>query len=97
MKKLTYLLALTIFIGLSSCGGSEICNCADTYLEVTKEYKEAGTDSNKFNAIEEKYKEDLATCEKLSVGKTPEELMKMQETLKECESFKEMQKMSANQ
>jgi hypothetical protein len=96
MKKLTYLLAFTMFMGLSSCGGSEICNCADTWLEVSKEMKAAGTDAGKFKAIQDKHKEDLAKCEKLGVGKTPEELKKMEVTLKECESFKEMEKMQAN-
>lgn len=96
MKKLTYLLAFTMFMGLSSCGGSEICNCADTWLEVSNEMKAAGTDAGKFKAIQDKHKADLAKCEKLGVGKTPEELKKMETTLKECPAFKEMEKMQAN-
>ena len=97
MKKLTYSLALTMFIVLSSCGGSEICNCADTWLEVTKEMKAAGTDTDKLKSIQGKHKEDLAKFEKLGKGKTPGELKKMEDILKECPAFKEMQKMSKNQ
>lgn len=79
---------------LSSCGKSEICDCAETGLSMMKEAKEVGMDPTKLEAIQSKYKADMEKCEKLDEGKSDEEKKAMEAELKECESFKEMEKMS---
>lgn len=79
---------------LSSCGKSEVCGCADTMLEMTKEAKEAKMDPTKMEAIETKYKADMEKCEKLGEGKSDEEQKKMEAELKECDSYKEIEKLT---
>lgn len=79
---------------LSSCGKSEICDCAETGLSMMKDAKEVGMDPTKLEAIQAKYKADMEKCEKLDEGKSDEEKKAMEAELKECESFKEMEKMS---
>lgn len=79
---------------LSSCGKSDICNCAETGLSMMTEAKEAGMDPTKLEAIQTKYKADMEECEKLDEGKSEEEKKAMEAELKECDAFKEMEKMS---
>lgn len=79
---------------LTSCGKSEICDCAETGLSMMKEAKEAGMDPSKLEAIQTKYKADMEKCEKLDEGKSEEEKKAMETELKECDAFKEMEKMS---
>ncbi|MFN5149413.1 MAG: hypothetical protein ACK46O_11085 [Flavobacteriia bacterium] len=94
MKKLILSSALLTALALVSCGKSEVCNCADTGLAMLKEAKEAGTDMQKLQAIQEKYKADMEECEKLDEGKSEEEKKAMEAELKECDAFKEMEKMT---
>lgn len=78
---------------LASCGKSEVCDCAETGLSMMKEAKEAGSDMEKMKGIQEKYKADMEKCEKLGEGKSEEEKKAMETELKECDAFKEMEKM----
>lgn len=83
------------FVGflMTSCGGSEICQCANTMLSMVKETKDAKGDKKKEEAVEEKYEAKLEKCEKLADGKTKEEEEKMEAALKECSAYKELQKL----
>ena len=84
------------FIGflMTSCGGgSEICNCSDMMLSMTKELKEVKGDEEKMKAIETKYKEKQDKCSKLGEGKSDDEQKKMREDLEKCPSYKELEKM----
>lgn len=94
MKKLILSSALLTALALVSCGKNEVCNCADTGLAMLKEAKEAGNDMQKLQSIQDKYKADMEKCEKLDEGKSEEEKKAMEAELKECESFKEMEKMT---
>ncbi len=78
---------------LASCGGSEICSCADTMLAMSKEMKSAGSDLTKMQEIQKKYEADFKKCEELGKGKSKDEQKKMEEELKQCDSYKEMEKM----
>ncbi|MEN9301586.1 MAG: hypothetical protein RL264_15 [Bacteroidota bacterium] len=78
---------------LASCGGSEVCNCADTMLEMSKEMKAAKGDFSQYEKIGKKYEADMKKCEKLGEGKSEDEKKKMEEELKACDSYKEMEKM----
>lgn len=86
--------ALLAILVLSSCGKSEICNCADKMLSMMKEAKEANMDPTKMEGIEAKYKADIEKCEKLEEGKSEDEKKAMETELKACDSYKEMEKMS---
>jgi hypothetical protein len=92
MKKIILSFAALSLV-LASCGGSDICNCADTWLEMSKEMKEVKGDFTKIEAIQKKYEADFKKCEKLGEGKSEAEKTKMQEELKNCDSYKEMEKM----
>lgn len=94
MKKIILSSALLTLLVLTSCGKSEVCNCADTGLAMLKEAKEAGNDMTKLQSIQDKYKADLEKCQKLDEGKSEDEKKAMEEELKGCESFKEMEKMT---
>ena len=90
MKKLTYLLVFITFLGLSSCGGSEVCNCIDLSLEYSKESKIANGDLGKLKELDERFKEDIEKCENLGKGKTNDELKEMDKEAKNCPSYKEL-------
>jgi hypothetical protein len=92
MKKIILSFAALSLV-LASCGGSDICNCADSMLEMSKEMKEVKDDFTKIEAIQKKYEADFKKCEKLGEGKSEAEKTKMQEELKNCDSYKEMEKM----
>ncbi len=92
MKKIILSFA-AISLVLASCGGSDVCNCADTMLEMSKEMKEVKGDFTKIEAIQKKYEADFKKCEKLGEGKSEDEKKKMEEELKACDSYKEMEKM----
>lgn len=92
MKKIILSFAALSLV-LASCGGSDVCNCADTMLEMSKEMKEVKGDFTKIEAIQKKYEADFKKCEKLGEGKSEEEKKKMQEEFKACDSYKEMEKL----
>jgi hypothetical protein len=43
-------------------------------------------------AIQEKYKEKMAKCDKLGEGKSDEDQKKMREEMEKCSSYKELEK-----
>jgi len=91
MKKLFVSAGVISAMFLASCGGgSEICDCADMSKAMMEEMAADGAD---FAAITEKYKAEAEKCEKLGEGKTDEEMKAMEEEMKGCDSFKEMEKM----
>ncbi|MBU3661017.1 MAG: hypothetical protein FGM14_14170 [Flavobacteriales bacterium] len=92
MKKIILSFAALSLV-LASCGGSDVCNCADTMLEMSKEMKEVKGDFTKIEAIQKKYEADFKKCEKLGEGKSEDEKKKMETELKACDSYKEMEKM----
>jgi uncharacterized protein HemY len=92
MKKIILSFAALSLV-LASCGGSDVCNCADTMLEWSKEMKEAKGDFTKIEAIQKKYEADFKKCDKLDEGKSEDEKKKMFEEIKACDSYKEMEKM----
>lgn len=94
MKKIIVSTTMLAMLVLASCGKSEVCDCAGTGLAMMKEAKEAGSDMTKMQAIQDKYKADMEKCEKLDEGKTDEEKKKMEAELKECDDYKEMEKLS---
>jgi hypothetical protein len=98
MKKMILTTTAIAALVLASCGKSEVCDCADTFLEMSKEMKamqDAGTKPEEMAAkmaeIETKYKADMEKCQKLDEGKSEAEKKAMEKELKECESFKEME------
>jgi hypothetical protein len=98
MSTLTKTLMAVVVAGfmMTSCGSkSAVCECADTLLSMTKEMKDVKlTDAEKMKEIQAKYKDKVeAKCEKIGEGKTEEEKKKMEAELKECSSYKEMDKM----
>ena len=95
MKKIILSAAMLTLLVLASCGKSAVCDCSETLLSMMKEAGEPDAgDPAKMDAIEEKYKGDIEKCEKLDEGKTDAEKKAMEAELKECDSFKEMEKMS---
>ena len=94
MKKIILSATMLTVLVLASCGKSAVCDCSDTLLSMMKESKESKMDPAKMTAIQEKYKGDLEKCEKITEGKTEAEIKAMDAEMKECDSFKEMEKMS---
>ena len=93
MKKLTYLLVFIMFLGLSSCGSSDVCNCIDLALEYSKESKTANGDLVKLKKLEERFKEDRVKCMNLGKGKTDAELKEMDKEAEKCSSYKELMRL----
>jgi hypothetical protein len=93
MKKIIVSTTMLAVLVLSSCGKSEICNCAETGLSMMKEAKEANMDPTKMEEIQNKYKADMEKCEKLDEGKTDDEKKAMKEEMEKCPSYKEMEEL----
>ena len=93
MKKLTYILPLIMFLGLSSCGSSEVCNCIDLFLEYSKESKTANGDLGKLKKLQERFKEDVEKCMNLGKGKPDAERMEMDKEAEKCPSYKELMRL----
>jgi len=72
--------------------GSEICNCSDIYLGITKEAKGANNDPKKIEVIQKKYRSDIEMCEKVFSGKNGDQNA-VQKELEKCTSYKQLQKM----
>ena len=72
---------------------SEICNCVEAQLSMTKEMKEAKDDTDKAKAIRDKYKDKREKCRELAKDKSEEEIKKMQEAAKNCPASKELEKL----
>jgi len=72
--------------------GSEICNCSDIYLGITKEAKAANNNQKKIDAIQKKYKSDIEMCEKIFSDKTKDQAT-IEKELDKCPSYKKLKKM----
>jgi len=93
MKKIILTFASAVLL-LASCGKSELCGCVDTRLSMLKELKEAGMDDDaKRDEIREKYEKDRKKCSDLAKDKSKEEVKKMEEEMKECGSYEELEKL----
>lgn len=89
MKKVLLTLTVAAGLAMTSCGGSDMCSCFETQLEMSKELKAAGDDQEKKDAVKEKYKADEEACKEL--GKTMQEEMKDMSKEDQEKKFKEMQ------
>jgi len=94
MKKIIVSTAILAVLIVTSCGKSEVCNCASIGLEMIKEARDVKMDPAKLEGIQEKYKAGFEKCQKLDEGKTEEQKKAMEKELKECADFKEMEKIS---
>jgi hypothetical protein len=85
MKKIILSATLLSLLVLASCGKSAVCECIEKESESRKEMTEAKGDAAKMDAVREKYKGDMETCQKLGEGKTEEERNALAEEAKACE------------
>ncbi|MCB9189848.1 MAG: hypothetical protein H6599_11285 [Flavobacteriales bacterium] len=98
MKKVLLSLGVVAAMAMTSCGGHDMCSCAETRLEAMKEMEAAGDDEAKLKEIEEKYKADEEACKKLGDEMKEEmkdlsdedKMKKMEEMMDECPAFKEL-------
>jgi hypothetical protein len=81
--------------------GDEMCDCAETSLEMMKEIKEADGDEEIMKELYEKYKDDMEACQKVGEafqkeleGKSEEEQEEIEEEFVDnCEAMQELEKM----
>ena len=93
MKKVLLSLAVVAALGMTSCGGADMCGCVTEMVEIGKKMKDA--DESEKDAImkefEAKEKECKAIGDKMEEGKSEEEIEKMKEDfMNNCEAVKEM-------
>ena len=72
--------------------GSEVCNCSDIYLAITKEVIAAKGDQKKIEAVQKKYEKDLESCNDLFLEKYKGNQDKIEKELNKCPSYKEVKK-----
>jgi hypothetical protein len=99
MKKTILGAAAVVMLLAASCGGSEVCDCVELNVSIMKEIKDAKMDPAKMKDIETKYKADFETClalrkDKSGKDKSEEELKKMEEESKNCDSYSEYEKLT---
>jgi hypothetical protein len=83
---------IALFSGLlflASCQ-SEVCECADQWLEMTNALKEAESKGEPIDKLLKKYEEPLNKCENLDANKTAAEKEQMLEELRACDSYKKI-------
>ena len=80
-------------LSFPSVGGSGVCDCADMSVAMMNEMTALDGDMEKMTEITEKYADDMKKCEAMGDGKSDEEMKAMEEEMKGCASFKEMEKM----
>jgi hypothetical protein len=68
---------------------TEVCNCSDIYLEITNEAKAANGDQKMLDAIQNKYKLDIESCEKIFAEKSQDQAT-IQKELNKCPSYKKL-------
>jgi hypothetical protein len=81
MKKL--FVAATLGLALVSCGGPSVCDCMKIGLDMVKEGMDAKDDAAR-KAIEDKYADQIAECDKLTKGKSADETKAMMEEAAKC-------------
>jgi hypothetical protein len=85
---------IVLFSGLlllASCQ-SEVCECADQWLEMTNALKAAEAKGQSIDKILKKYEKPLNKCENMDANKTAAEKEQMLEELRSCESYKKIGK-----
>lgn len=88
----SFLAVVAAVFFLTSCGGgSPVCGCVDTTVAMLKEAKGLNFDQEKMKSLEEKYKGKMDKCEKLGEGKSDDDKKKMEEEMKACGSYKEIE------
>jgi hypothetical protein len=85
------LLILVISLSLFSCQ-SEICECADQWLEMTQEIKKASEKGVSLDKVLKKYEASMKKCENMDANKTAAEKEQMIEELRSCDSYKKIGK-----
>ena len=85
------LLILVISLSLFSCQ-SEICECADQWLEMTHEIKKASEQGVSIDKVLKKYEASMKKCEDMDANKTAAEKEQMIEELRSCDSYKKIGK-----
>lgn len=84
---------------LASCGGSEMCDCAQTSLDAYNDMKDAKGDEAKIKELQESYKADLEACGKLMEEKEKEagddeaKQKALKEEMESCDAAKELEKL----
>jgi hypothetical protein len=86
-----HLLFFSLFFTLFACQ-SEVCECADQWLEMTQALKEAESKGEAVDKILKKYEAPLKKCENLDSNKTAAEKEQMIIELRACDSYKKIGK-----
>ena len=84
-----FLISFVFF--LFSCQ-SEVCNCADQWLEMPKALKAAEAKGESVDKLLKKYEAPLKKCENLDANKTAAEKEQMLEELRACDAYKKIGK-----
>ncbi len=86
------ILFVVVMMVIGLMKGSEICNCSDIYLGITKEAKAANGDQKEIETIQKKYKSDIESCDKIFSDKSKDQSTIEKELVK-CPSYMEIKKM----
>ena len=73
--------------------GSEVCNCTDVFLAMTKEEIAAKGDQKKIEAVQKKYEKDMEACQDLIYEKFKGNQDKIQKEFNKCPSYKKLNKL----
>jgi hypothetical protein len=84
-----YLFYIAILTTLFSCQ-SEVCECADQWLEMTQALKDAESKGKPIDKLLKKYEAPLKKCQNLDANKTAAEKEQMIEELRSCDSYKKI-------
>jgi hypothetical protein len=79
-------------VGLLFSCQSEVCQCADQWLEMTKALKAAESKGQPVDQLLKKYEAPMKKCEHLDANKTAAEKQQMLEELRNCDSYKKIGK-----
>jgi hypothetical protein len=86
-----YKIALLACLFLTSCQ-SEVCECADQWLEMTNALKNAEAEGKPVDKLLKKYEAPLKKCENLDANLSAAEKDQMIEELRSCDSYKKIGK-----
>ena len=86
-----HLILFAVFFALFSCQ-SEVCECADQWLEMTQELKKAESKGEPVDKLLKKYEAPLKKCENLDANKTAAEKEQMLRELRACAAYKKIGK-----
>ena len=79
-------------VGLLFSCQSEVCQCADQWLEMTQALKAAESKGQPVDQLLKKYEAPMKKCEHLDATKTAAEKQQMLEELRNCDSYKKIGK-----